>query len=176
MEAPQLLRELGAVGITLTVLEPDRVIARPSERVTPEIKETLRENKLGIIRALRAVENPESRPPEPPPLTASPQDLAQAARTGLCAMWAREFSYVAIHDPTTGEWHDLPVKDAPAWAKNEAFKRKELWKAGTRRLLSREEMEEVWADEVAPMGQEADPAVTDSGILYRDYLDEEEVS
>ena len=31
----------------------------------------------------------------------------EAARLGLVATWSGEFGYVSLHDPTTGEWHDL---------------------------------------------------------------------
>jgi hypothetical protein len=78
--------------------------------------------------------------------------LSEAEHIGLVATWALEFGYVSIHDPTTGEWHDLSTKEAPSWAGWEARKRKELYKGGNRkayRLTSRE-MEEVWEGEHAP--------------------------
>jgi hypothetical protein len=76
----------------------------------------------------------------------------EAERLGLVATWSIEFGYVSLHDPTTGEWHDLRTEDAPGWAKREAFKRKELYKDGNRkayRLTSRE-MEELWEVERVP--------------------------
>ena len=57
-----------------------------------------------------------------------------------------------MHDPTTGEWHDLHWKDAPGWARREARKRKELYGDGNRkahRLTSRE-IGEIWAAENQP--------------------------
>jgi hypothetical protein len=96
----------------------------------------------------------------------------RASRLGLIARWSYEFGYVSLHDPTTGEWCDLPTKDAPAWAKREAFKRKELSKHhGIHRTLTASEMEEVWEEEQVEMWE--NPAVTDKGIVYGDYLDEE---
>jgi hypothetical protein len=65
------------------------------------------------------------------------------------ATWSHEFGYVAIHDPNTGEWHDIPMQDAHDWAKSEAFRRKELYRSGMRkayRLTSRE-MEDLWETE-----------------------------
>jgi hypothetical protein len=41
---------------------------------------------------------------------------------GLAATWSMEFGYVSIHDPTEGEWWDVPTKDAPAWALPEAIR------------------------------------------------------
>jgi hypothetical protein len=82
----------------------------------------------------------------------------QAAQLGLVAAWSGEFGYVSLHDPNTGEWHDLQTKDAPGWSLWEARKRKELYKGGNRkahRLTSRE-MEEVW---------EAERPITEEGIV-----------
>ncbi len=77
---------------------------------------------------------------------------SEAGQLGVIAMWSIEFGYVSLHDPTTGEWHDIQTKEAPSWALWEARKRKELYKDGNRkafRLTSRE-MEEIWEDELTP--------------------------
>ena len=62
------------------------------------------------------------------------------------------FGYVRLHDPTTGEWHDVATDDAPTWAKREAFKRKELYRDGNCKAysLTSREMEEIWAAERVP--------------------------
>jgi hypothetical protein len=91
---------------------------------------------------------------------------------GLCAAWSYQFTYVSLHDPTTGEWHDLSVKDAPGWAKWEARKRKELYRGGNHkayRLTSRE-MEEIWEaeSESEPEGIVDDHPVEDEDELGTD--------
>jgi hypothetical protein len=97
---------------------------------------------------------------------------AKAEELGLVARWSSEFGFISIHDPTAGEWHDLPTKDAPDWAKRECFKRRELRKyKGITRLLNRAEMEEVWREEEAEMWEH--PAVDKRGLVYEDYLAEE---
>ena len=98
----------------------------------------------------------------------------QADALGLVARWSRQFGYIAIHDPTTGEWHDVTTKEAPAWAKSEAFLRTRLRKVqGITRLLSRAELEQVWAGELPPVAPLSKPAaVTKHGIVYEDYLEE----
>ncbi len=110
-------------------------------------------------------------PTNPPSKTS---ETLEANRLGLIARWSIEFGYVAIHDPTTGEWYDLATKDAPDWAKREAFKRKELYKDGNRKAyrLTAGEMEKIWDAERVEMWTH--PAVTDRGIVYEDYLEEEE--
>jgi hypothetical protein len=79
----------------------------------------------------------------------SRKQRVQAARHGLVAKWSSEFGFVSIHDPGSGAWHDVPVKDAPGWAKWEARKRKELYKAGDRRAyeLTSKHMQQIWFDE-----------------------------
>ena len=77
---------------------------------------------------------------------------SEAARLGLIATWSAEFGYVSLHDPTTGEWHDLKTTVAPEWAVGEARRRKELYKSGNRRAyrLSARDMEEVWKSDQPP--------------------------
>jgi hypothetical protein len=77
---------------------------------------------------------------------------SEAARLGLIATWSAEFGYVSLHDPTTGEWHDLKTTVAPEWAVGEARWRKELYKSGNRRAyrLSARDMEEVWKSDQPP--------------------------
>ncbi len=97
------------------------------------------------------------------------QELERASDLGLIARWSRTFGYVSMHDPTTGEWHDLPTKEAPGWAKWEAHKRKELSKFGdTHRTLTASEIEETWQKEQAQKWET--PGVTERGIVYEDYL------
>src|SRR5919112_1671185 len=98
----------------------------------------------------------------------------RASDLGLIARWSREFGYIAIHDPTSGEWHDVATKDAPAWAKNECAMRRKLRKQrGVTRLLNQQEMEEIWREETPAMWDK--PAgVTRHGIVYEDYVEEED--
>ena len=41
--------------------------------------------------------------------------------------WAREPGYVALHDPTTGEWHEVAVSGCPPWVLEDAkaYRRRE---------------------------------------------------
>jgi len=81
----------------------------------------------------------------------STEAIERAGEFGLCASWSYEFGYVSIHDPTSGEWHDLPTKDAPGWAIGEAKRRKALRRSGdynAYRYNSRE-MGEHWRSEAS---------------------------
>jgi hypothetical protein len=91
--------------------------------------------------------------------TAKTAKTTEAEDLGLVAAWSVEFGFISVHDPTTGEWHDLHWKDAPGWARWEARKRKELYGDGNRkahRLTSRE-IGEIWAAE--------NPPAEDAGIV-----------
>jgi hypothetical protein len=89
--------------------------------------------------------------PEPPAfvMRARERRAQKAAEVGLTARWSRQVGYVSIHNPTTGEWHDLVTKDAPSWAKWEASKRKSLYRSGDRCAydLTSSQMEEIWQRE-----------------------------
>ena len=90
------------------------------------------------------VEDKNLQSPEKP--TVKTSKTPEPARLGLIATWSAEFGYVSLHDPTTGEWHDLKTTVAPEWAVGEARQRKELYKSGNRRAyrLSARDMEDLW--------------------------------
>jgi hypothetical protein len=85
--------------------------------------------------------------PEPP--AAKTAKATEAERLGLIATWSVKFGCVSMHDPTTGEWHDLRTKDASEWAVGEARRRKERYRGGNRRAyrLTSSEMKELWRAE-----------------------------
>ena len=103
----------------------ESLIARPTELVTPDVVKPLKEYKTDLIAHLRD------------------------DGLGLIAKWSKHFGYVSIHDPVLGEWWDVPTKDAPPWALDEARRRNELWRAGDRRAfkLTSRQIEELWLAE-----------------------------
>ncbi len=112
-------------------------------------------SKTPVIPPSKTSNTLRENPPAPIKRASKTSETTEAERLGLIATWSAEFGFVSLHDPTTGEWYDLQVKDAPGWAVGEARRRKELYKEGNRkalRLTSRE-MEQIWkaerpADEV----------------------------
>ena len=90
----------------------------------------------------------------PEKLTVKTSKTPEPAQLGLIAAWSAEFGYVSLHDPTTGEWHDLKTTLAPEWAVGEARQRKELYRSGNRRAyrLSARDMEEIWKSDQPPEG------------------------
>jgi len=104
---------------------------------------------------LQTRENPPSKTSETP----------KVGQLGLVATWSVEFGYISLHDPTTGEWHDLRTADAPGWAMGEARRRKELYKSGNRRAyrLTARDIEEIW---------EAEHAEPEEGIVEEHPVEE----
>ncbi len=104
MSAAALLEEMRWRGVRL---EADGLTLRvdaPEEAATDELRHTLREHKRALIRHLERER----------------QRLAEADRRGLVIKWAREPGYVALHDPTTGEWHEVKASGCPPWILDDA--------------------------------------------------------
>ena len=81
---------LEADGLTLRVNVPE-------ERDTDELRATLREHKRALIRLLERER----------------RRLEEAASRGLVTKWSREPGWISLHDPTTGEWHDVKASECP---------------------------------------------------------------
>ena len=99
----------------------------------------------------------ESEEDLPPALAAArARGVEKAEALGLVAKWAsykKAKGYVQVHDPTTGEWHDLPWKDIPDWAKWEATERSTIYRstgdAGAFDLTA-DQMREIWEEKHPP--------------------------
>jgi predicted metal-dependent hydrolase len=115
VSAGALLEDLRARGVRL---EADGLTLRvdaPEAVATEELRRTLRKHKRALIRHL---ERERKR-------------LEEADRRGLVIKWAKEPGYVALHDPTTGEWHEVKASGCPPWVLEDA-------KAHRRRRRSQE--------------------------------------
>jgi hypothetical protein len=156
MKGQEILVSLQEAGVSV-VLDGEDIVARPTLAVTPEVVALLRENKAEVVQALEPVASEE----EVFELARELFGLERGGsrhpdRQGLTARWSREFGYVSIRDPLDGAWHDLHWKDAPEWARWEARKRKELWRAGNKRAyeLSAPQMQKIWEADHPPRGEE----------------------
>jgi TubC N-terminal docking domain len=139
----QALGVLEKAGISVVVSGED-LVARPTALVTDDVREFIKDYKTDLLAHL------------------CDDGL------GLIAAWSKaEFGYVSLHDPTTGEWHDVATKNAPGWAKWECRKRKELYKAGDARAsrLSSKQMSEIWEDE--------HPDLEEEGIIEDHQIEED---
>jgi predicted metal-dependent hydrolase len=92
---------LEADGLTLRVDAPAKVDAE-------ELSAILREHKRALIRLLERER----------------RKLEEANRRGLLIKWSREPGYVSLHDPTTGEWHEVAASSCPQWILDDARARR----------------------------------------------------
>lgn len=104
MNAGALLDELRERDVRLRADGLMLHVDAPEEADTDELRVTLREHKRALIRLL---ERERKR-------------LEEADRRGLVIKWSREPSYISIHDPTTGEWHEVATSDCPPWVLEDA--------------------------------------------------------
>lgn len=114
MNARAILEDLRRRDINL---EPDGLTLRvsaPREAATGELRATLREHKRDLIRLLERER----------------RRLEEADRRGLIIKWTKEPGYIALHDPTTGEWHEVAASGCPPWILEDA--RAHRRRSGTR--------------------------------------------
>lgn len=104
MSTSALLEELRDCGVRV---EADGLMLRvdaPAEADTDELRAVLREHKRALIRHLERER----------------RRLEEADRRGLVIKWSREPGYISLHDPTTGEWHDVSTSGCPPWVLDDA--------------------------------------------------------
>lgn len=104
MSATALLKELRQRDVRLQADGLTLRVDAPEETVTGELLATLQENKRDIIRFLERER----------------RRLEAADRRGLVIRWAKEPGYIALHDPTTGEWHEIMASGCPPWILEDA--------------------------------------------------------
>jgi hypothetical protein len=95
MSARALLEDLRERDVRL---EADGLMLRvdaPADADTEELRSALREHKRALIRLL---ERERKR-------------FEEADRRGLIIKWAREPGWISLHDPTTGEWHEVKASE-----------------------------------------------------------------
>lgn len=95
MSARSVLEDLRRRDIHL---EPDGLTLRvsaPREAATGELRDLLRAHKRDLIRLLERER----------------RRLEEADRRGLVIKWAKEPGYISLHDPTTGEWHEVKASE-----------------------------------------------------------------
>jgi hypothetical protein len=102
--ASVLLEKLRERDVRLEVEGLVLHVDAPAEADTDELRAVLREHKRDLIRLL---ERERKR-------------LEEADRRGLVIKWSKEPGYVSIHDPTTGEWHEVALSRCPSWILEDA--------------------------------------------------------
>jgi hypothetical protein len=108
MSARALLAELRSRGVEL-VMDGSRLRYRPINAITPELRDRLRANKPALLKLLEW----EGR------------RLDKAARLGCVARWSKYPTWIELHDPLTGDWHELKASECLPGVVAEADKHRE---------------------------------------------------
>lgn len=110
------------------------------------------EEVFALARECLGLSSSEDDPVPPVLARVRARRLEKAGELGLVAKWAsykKAKGHVSVHDPTSGEWHEMPWKAAPSWARWEASKRSDLYKAtddGRAFDLTASEMRQIWEE------------------------------
>lgn len=97
MNAKTLLEDLRSRNIHLQADGLTLHVDAPAGTDTEELRPILREHKRALIRHLER----------------ECKKLEEADRRGLVIKWSREPGYISLHDPTTGEWHEVKQSECP---------------------------------------------------------------
>jgi hypothetical protein len=95
MSSRALLEELEQIGVQLRVDGTYLQYEGPEEVVTPELLSCLREHKPSLVKLLRGESS----------------KLEGAGRRGLLVRWSEYPTWIALRDPTTGEWHEVKASE-----------------------------------------------------------------
>ena len=104
MNAYALLEDLRTKRVTLEADGLTLRVAAPEDMATEELHQTVSRHKHALIRLLERER----------------KKLEEAERIGLLIKWSKEPGYIAIHDPTTGDWHEVLASECPPWVIEEA--------------------------------------------------------
>jgi len=99
MSARDLLRVLRSCGVEVSACDGYIDLDAPKGVLTDQLLEAVRKSKPRLLKVL-AWER---------------RRLEEADRRGLVIKWAKVRGWVALHDPTTGEWHEVAASECPLW-------------------------------------------------------------
>lgn len=104
MNAKTLLEDLRSQDIHLQADGLTLHVDAPARSDAEELRLVLQEHKRALIRHLERER----------------RRLEEADQRGLVIKWSREPGYISIHDPTTGEWHEVQTSGCPSWVLEDA--------------------------------------------------------
>lgn len=99
MSAQGLLKRLRQREVRLEADGELLHVDAPYGAVTEELREALVEHKPKLLKLLEWERECERRDPE------------EADRLGLVVRWSEHPDWIKLHDPTTGEWHEVRAEE-----------------------------------------------------------------
>ena len=95
MKARHLISDLRRRGVVLEVDGERLCVEAPSDMFDGRLRTLLTENKPEIVKFLRWEQ----------------RKVQEAGRRGLVIRWSSEPGWIALHDPTTGEWYEVRARE-----------------------------------------------------------------
>jgi len=95
MNASSLLEDLRRRDVILEAEGDLLNVDAPAGAITDDLRTALVENKVRLLKLLARER----------------QKLEKAGRRGLAIRWSEYPTWIALHDPSTGEWHEWPAAD-----------------------------------------------------------------
>jgi predicted metal-dependent hydrolase len=95
MNASDLLEDLRRRDVILEAEGDSLHVDAPAGAITDDLRAALVENKERLLERLARER----------------QKLEKAGRRGLAIRWFEYPTWIALHDPSTGEWHEWPAAD-----------------------------------------------------------------
>jgi TubC N-terminal docking domain len=99
MNARALLKELRGMGVALQAEGLQLHVDAPAGALSGKTRAALLTHKRELVRLL----------------TWEQRRLEEADRRGLLITWSREPGWISLHDPATGEWHEVATSGCPPW-------------------------------------------------------------
>jgi len=95
LSAAALVEHLRRRDVRLRVVGDRLLVDAPASVVDDELRHTLTRHKASLLEVLRHEQ----------------QKLDEADNRGLVIKWSKEPGWIALHDPTTGEWHEVRASE-----------------------------------------------------------------
>jgi TubC N-terminal docking domain len=99
VSARALLSELRQRGILLETDGEKLRVDAPADAITEERRAALKEHKQGLMKLLQWEREREYR------------KLEEAGRRGLLVRWSQYPEWIKLHDPLSGEWHEVKATE-----------------------------------------------------------------
>jgi predicted metal-dependent hydrolase len=95
LSAQALLDNLRSRDVRVRAVDDRLLVDAPASVADEELRHTLSKHKAALLKHLRQEQ----------------QELKEANQRGLIIQWSNEPGWISLHDPTTGEWHDVRASE-----------------------------------------------------------------
>ncbi len=95
MSARELLEDLRGLGVTVEAKDGLLDLDAPAGVITQDLIESLTEQKPKLLKLLEWERG----------------RWEKANRRGLIVRWSEHPTWIKLHDPTTGEWHEVRASE-----------------------------------------------------------------